>query len=327
MIRRREFIAGLGSAAAWPVVARAQGAMQVIGWLTSSVAGLDSSGINAAFRRGLSEVGFVEGRNVTIEYYSADLHLERLPALAEDVVRNSVAMIFATPAIAAVAASAVTKSIPIVSIFGADPVELGLAASLSRPGGNITGISLLMKETAAKRLSLLHELVPAATLIGYLSDPSTPAIAEPETKELQDAARALGVSLLVINAKSESAFEPAFETLARERAGALLVGTYTLFFNTYARLTALAERHHVPAIYQSAEALGFGGLMSYGTDVPDAYRQAGIYAGRILKSESPAELPVQQVSKMQLGINVKAAKALELTVPPTLLALADEVIE
>jgi putative tryptophan/tyrosine transport system substrate-binding protein len=237
--RRREFIAGLGGAAAWPLTAQGQQpVVPVIGWLTTTVVG--TSGLNAAFRRGLSELGFVEGRNVTIEYYSADLHLERLPALAEDAVRRRVAMIFATPATGALAASAVTKSIPIVSIFGADPVELGLAASLSRPGGNITGISLLMKETAAKRLSLLHELVPAATLIGYLSDPSTPAIAELETKELQTAARALGISLLVVNAKSEGAFEAAFATLARECAGALLVGTYTLFFNNYARLTALA---------------------------------------------------------------------------------------
>ena len=190
-MRRREFIAGLGSATAWPLAAWAQEpTMPVIGWLTSTVARLDSSGINAAFRRGLSEVGYIEGRNVTIEYHSADLHLERLPTLAEDLVRRRVAVIFATPSISATAASGVTKSIPIVSIFGADPVELGLAASLSRPGGNITGVSLLMKETAAKRLSLLHELVPAATLIGYLSDPSTPAIAEPETKESQAAARA-----------------------------------------------------------------------------------------------------------------------------------------
>jgi putative tryptophan/tyrosine transport system substrate-binding protein len=326
-MRRREFIAGLGGAVAWPVVARAQQAKPVIGWLTTSVAGLHSSGVDAAFRRGLSEVGYLEGRNVTIEYHDADLHLERLPALAEDAVRRRVAMIFATPATSAVAASAVTKSIPIVSIFGVDPVELGLAASLSRPGGNITGISLLMKETVAKRLSLLHELVPAATLIGYLSDPSTPAIAELETKELQTAARALGINLLVVNAKSESAFEAAFETLARKRAAALLVGTYTLFFNTYARLTALAERHHIPAIYQSREALGSGGLMSYGTDLPDAYRQAGIYAGRILKGESPSDLPVQQSTKVLLSLNLKTAKALGLTIPPMLLALADEVIE
>jgi putative tryptophan/tyrosine transport system substrate-binding protein len=295
----------------------------VIGWLTPTVAGLESSGLNAAFRRGLSEGGFVEGRNVTIEYHSADLHLERLPALAEDAVRRRVAMIFATPAIAAVAASAVTKSIPIVSIFAADPVEL----SLSRRGANITGISLLMKETAAKRLSLLHELVPAATLIGYLSDPSTPAMAELETKELQTAARALGISLLVVNAKSEKAFEAAFATLARERAGALLVGTYTLFFNNYARLTALAERDHIPAIYQSREALGFGGLMSYGTDLPDAYRRAGIYAGRILKGESPADLPIQQSTNVLLSLNLKTAKTLGITFPTALLVRADEVIE
>jgi putative tryptophan/tyrosine transport system substrate-binding protein len=327
-MKRRTFIAGLGGTAAWPVVARAyQPVAPVIGWLTSTIAGLDSSGQNAAFRRGLSEVGFVEGRNVTIEYYSADLHLERLPALAEDAVRRGVGMIFATPATGAVAASAVTKSIPIVSIFGADPVELGLAASLSRPGGNITGISLLMKETAAKRLSLLHELAPAATLIGYLSDPSTPAIAELETKELQTAAGALGISLLVVNAKSESAFEAAFATLARDRAGALLVGTYTLFFNNYAQLTALAARHHIPAIYQSREALGFGGLMSYGTDLPDAYRRAGIYAGRILKGQSPAELPVQQSTKVLLSLNLKVAKALGITFPTALLVRADEVIE
>jgi putative ABC transport system substrate-binding protein len=300
----------------------------VIGWLTPTVAGLDSIGLNAAFRRGLSEVGFVEGRNVTIEYYSADLHLERLPALAKGAVSRRVAMIFATPATgAAVAAGAVTKSIPIVSIFGADPVELGLAASLSRPGGNITGISLLMKETAAKRLSLLHELVPAATLIGYLSDPSTPAIAELETEELQTAARALCINLLVVNAKSERAFEAAFATLARERAGALLVGTYTLFFNNYARLAALAERNRIPAIYQSREALGSGGLMSYGTDLPDAYRRAGIYAGRILKGERPADLPVQQSTNVLLSLNLKVAKELGITFPTSLLVRADEVIE
>jgi putative ABC transport system substrate-binding protein len=327
-MRRREFVAGLAGAVAWTATAWAQqSTMPVIGWLTPTVAGLDRSGINAAFRRGLSELGYIEGRNVTIEYRGADLHLERLPALAEDLARRRVAMIFATPAIAAVAASAVTKSIPIVSIFAADPVELGLAASLSRPGGNITGISLLMKETAAKRLSLLHELVPAATQIGYLSDPSTPAMAELETKELQTAARALGISLLVINAKSERAFEAAFATLAHERAGALLVGTYTLFFNNYPRLTALAERHHIPAIYQSREALGSGGLMSYGTDLPDAYRQAGIYAGRILKGESPADLPVQQSTKILLSLNLKVAEALGITFPTALLVRADEVIE
>jgi putative tryptophan/tyrosine transport system substrate-binding protein len=327
-MNRRDFIAGLGGAVAWPMVARAQQAVvPVIGWLTASVASLDSSGLNVPFRRGLSEVGFVEGRNVTIEYYSADLRLERLPALAENTVRRRVAMIFATPEIAAVAASAVTKSIPIVSIFGADPVDLGLVASLGRPGGNITGISLLMKETAAKRLSLLRELVPAATLIGYLSDPSTPAMAELETKELQTAARALGISLLVVNAKSDGAFEAAFATLARERADALLVGAYTLFFNNYARLTALAERHHIPAIYQSREALGSGGLMSYRTDLPDAYRRAGIYAGRVLKGESPADLPVQQSTKVLLSLNLKIAKTLGITFPTALLVRADEVIE
>jgi putative tryptophan/tyrosine transport system substrate-binding protein len=327
-MRRREFIAGLGGMAVWSLAARAQQAkMPMIGWLTTSMAVLDSSGLSAAFRRGLSELGFVEGRNVAMKYYSADLHLERLPALAEDAVRHRVAMIFATPATGAVAASEVTKSIPIVSIFGIDPVELGLAASLSRPGSNITGISLLMKETAAKRLSLLHELVPAATLIGYLADPSTPAIAELETEELQTAARALGISLLVVNAKSERAFDAAFATLTGERAGALLVGTYTLFFNNYARLTALAERHHIPAIYQSREALGSGGLMSYGTDLPDAYRRAGIYAGRILKGESPADLPVQQSTKVLLSLNLKTANALGITFPTELLVRADEVIE
>jgi len=264
---------------------------------------------------------------LAVEYRWAENRLDRLPALAADLVRHQVAVIIATPTPAAVAAKAATQSIPIVFTTGADPVEIGLVASLNRPGGNLTGMANLTTAVAAKRLALLHELMPAATLIAYLVNPTNPVFAEPETKELQAAARTLGVRLLILNASDPSEFEAAFATLVLGRAGGLVVGSDTLFQRYPDQLVALAARYRLPAIYGYPATAAAGGLMSYGTDFLGQFRQAGAYVGRILKGERPADLPVQQVTKMGLVINLRTAKALGLTIPETLLATADEVIQ
>jgi putative ABC transport system substrate-binding protein len=312
---------------AWPVVARAQqAAMPVIGYLDAGQLETRRENV-AALHRGLSEAGYVEGRNLAVEYRWAEDRLDRLPALAADLVRHQVAVIVATPTPAAVAAKAATQSIPIVFTTGADPVEIGLVASLNRPGGNLTGMANLTTAVAAKRLALLHELMPAATLIAYLVNPTNPVFTEPETKELRAAAQTLGVRLLILNASDPSEFEVAFANLAFERAGGLVVGSDTLFQRYPDQLVALAARYRLPAIYGYPATAAAGGLISYGTDFLGLFRQAGAYVGRILKGERPADLPVQQATKMGLVINLKTAKALDLTIPETLLATADEVIQ
>jgi putative ABC transport system substrate-binding protein len=326
-MKRRDFIAGLG-AMAWPVVARAQRpSIPMIGYLDSGSLETNRDRL-ASVHRGLSETGYVEGRNLAIEYRWAEFHYDRLPALADDLVRRQVAVIVAvgnTPS--ALAAKAATKSIPIVFTIGGDPVDTGLVASLNRPGGNLTGMALLVSTVTAKRLEMLHQLVPTATLIAVLVNPTDLVGAEFQTNALQAAANALGVRLLILNASDPSEFERAFATLVSERAGGLLVAGDASFSTHSNQIVALAARHRVPAIYARRKATTDGGLMSYDSDMSDAYRQAGVYAGRILKGEKPANLPVQQVTKVELVINLIAAKALGLTVPETLLATADEVIQ
>ena len=324
-MRRREFITVLGGVAAWPLVARAQQqAMPMVGFLNSA-SEREYAYVATAFRQGLSEVGYIEGRNVEIEYRWADAQYDRLPALAADLVRRQVAVIVAnTPA--AQPAKAVTTTISIVFLTAADPVEAGLVASLNRPAGNLTGLSVLNVELGPKRLELLHELVPSASIVALLINPSHPA-AQTASKDLQAAARTLGLESNILHASTEHDFDTVFSTLAQVRAGALVIGPDPLFVSRSEQLAALTVRHAVPAISLSREFAVAGGLMSYGSNVRDSYRQLGVYAGRILKGEKPADLPVQQITKLELIINLKTARALGLTVPLTLLAIANEVIE
>jgi putative tryptophan/tyrosine transport system substrate-binding protein len=328
-MKRWEFIAGLGSAAAWPLAARAQKpAMPVIGVLSVGSIGGRAGSYSGVFLSGLGETGYVPGRNVAFEYRWADYHLDRLPALAAELVQRQVAVIItlATPSL--VAAKAATKSIPIVFTIGTDPVASGFVASLSRPGGNLTGLFNLYADVMTKRLKMLHELVPAASSIALLINPINAVAAEVERRELQVAAAILGVHLLVVNASYPAEFERAFETAVREHAGALIVTGDTVFSDYADRLVALAARYALPAMYPYPHFSTLSsGLMSYGDDGFAITRQLAIYVGRILKGEKPADLPVQQVAKIDLVINMKTAKALGLTVPLPLLALADEVIE
>jgi putative ABC transport system substrate-binding protein len=327
-MRRREFIAGLGSAAAWAVVARAQLRQTPVIGILSPRAPDRAGDVVAGIHRGLAEIGFVEGRNLAVEYRWAQGRSERLSALIDDLVRRQVAVIVtAGSVVAARAAKAATKSIPIVFLIGSDPVETGVVASLNRPGGNLTGLALLNTAVAAKRLELLHELAPTATSIAYFVNPTNPVAAEAETRELHVAARILGLRLVVVNASHQSDFEPAFATIARERAGALVVGSDAVFRSYADRLVVLAAGQRVPVIFAWREVAEAGGLMSYGTDFPNAWRQLGVYAGRVLKGSKPADLPVEQVTKMELVLNTKTAKALGLSIPETLLATADEVIQ
>jgi putative ABC transport system substrate-binding protein len=282
----------------------------------------------AAFHQGLAEVGYVEGRNVAIEYRWAKDQNEQLPFMAADLVQRRVSVIVAIDGTAAaLAAKAATSTIPIVFIVGADPVELGLVASLGRPGGNITGVGALAVGTAAKRLQLLHELVPAAAGIAFLRNPTNPYFSALETRELQAAATVLGVRLLLLNASSPHEIEVAFANLVAQRAGAFLLGTDPFFMTARDQLVALANRHTVPAIYPFREDAAAGGLVSYGASNRDAFRLVGGYTGRILSGDRPADLPVQQVTRIEMAINLKTANALGLTVPLPLLARADEVIE
>jgi putative tryptophan/tyrosine transport system substrate-binding protein len=324
MIRRREFIALFGGAAAWPLAARAQqSAMPVIGFL-----GDITPDRYAAFRQGLGETGYVEGRNVAIEHRRAEGHYDRLPALAADLVRRQVTVIAAvdgTPA--ALAAKAATTTLPIVFAVWVDPVEFGLVASLNQPGGNLTGITSLNVEVEPKRLELLHELVPTATSIALLVNPTSLTLAETQSKNLQAAARTLGVQLHVLHASTERDFETVFATLVQLRVGALVIGGDVFFNNRTEQLAALSVRHAVPTIFQYRQFTAAGGLMSYGPSFTDSYRLAGVYIGRVLKGEKPADLPVQQLTKIELFINLKTAKTLGLTFPLTLLGRADEAIE
>jgi putative ABC transport system substrate-binding protein len=327
-MRRRAFIALLGGAAASPLAARAQqSAIPVIGVISAEWPDLFTERLRA-FRDGLRETGYVEGRNVAIEYRWAEGRNDRLAALAAELVHRQVAAIVAagsTPA--ALVARAATTTIPIVFYIGADPVKEGLVTSLSRPEGNATGVVTLNVEVAAKRLELLHELVPTATIVALLVNPTNPTLAQTITRDLEVAARTLGVQLHVLHASSEREIDTAFATLVRLRAGALVIGADAFFNSRSEQLAALTLRHAVPAIYQFREFVSAGGLMSYGGTVADTYRPLGILTGRIVKGDKPAELPVQQATKVELVINMKTAKALGLTVPLPLLGRADEVIE
>jgi ABC-type uncharacterized transport system substrate-binding protein len=327
-MKRRKFISLLGGAAvAWPLAARAQQpAMPVIGWLNLLAAG-DRPALLEAFRRGLSDTGYVEGRTVTIEYRWAGYQTDRLQALAADLIGRPVAVIAATGGNhTALAAKALTTTIPIVFTSGIDPVKTGLVANLNRPGGNLTGITWFSSQLTAKGLGLLHELVPNAGVVALLWNPSSPE-ASSQPAEALEAARALGHTLLVLNASAVHEIDAAFTTLVRERAGALVVAGDAVLSGRREQIVALAARHAVPAIYFNREFVEAGGLMSYGNDIADAYRKAGVYTGRILKGARPADLPIDQASKFDLVINLKTAKALGLTVPNSMQLLADEVIE
>jgi putative ABC transport system substrate-binding protein len=304
-----------------------QGTSPVIGWLGAR-SPAESASVVAAFHKGLNETGYVEGKNVAIEYRWAQLQYDRLPALAADLVARRVAVIAATGGgISPLAAKAATTTIPIVFVAGdLDPVESGLVASLNRPGGNITGVTLMLTVLGAKRLQMLRELLPTAAVIGVLVNPSNPG-SESETKDLQQAAQALGIRLEVLRASADRDLDAAFARLVERRAAALLVGNDSFFISRRDQLVALAARHALPTMYFVREFAAVGGLMSYGTSNADAYHLVGAYVGRILKGASPAELPVQNPTKFQLVINLKTARALGLDVPPKLLALAEEVIE
>jgi len=328
-MQRRQFITFVGGTVmAWPLSARAQqSAMPVVGLLHPGRPDSYTQPL-AAFQKGLNELGFVDGQNLAIEYRWADTEYERFPSLAADLVRrqvNVVVVLASTPG--TLAAKAATTTIPIVFGIGGDPVALGLVASMRRPGGNMTGVTLLNVAVLSKRLGLLHELVPTASPIALLVNPSNPMQTDAETRELQAAARALGLELHVLNASSDGEFEAVFTTLLERGAKALVVQSDGLFTSQRDRLVALAARYAVPAIYGRREIAEAGGLMSYANDFADSYRQAGICCGRILKGEKPADLPVIQPTKFEFVINLKTARTLGLTVPPGLLAIADEVIE
>jgi putative tryptophan/tyrosine transport system substrate-binding protein len=327
-MKRREFITLLGGgAAAWPLVARAQQTMPVIGYIGTGSRESDAFRL-PSFHQGLSEAGYVEGRNVAIEYRWAQGQNDRLPALAADLVRRQVAVIAvpaSTPGV--LAAKAATTTIPIVFYIGLDPVELGLVASLAHPGGNITGVTGWNVMVGPKRLELLHEVIPSATSIALLVNPASPDLAKADSRDQQTAARSLGLQLHVLDASNERDFDTVFATLVQLRAGGLVIGTDSLFNTQKEQLAALTVRHGVPTIHQYREFVMAGGLMAYGSPTADLSRQVGVYTARILKGEKPADLPVQQATKVELFMNLKTAKTLGLTVPLPLLARADEVIE
>jgi putative ABC transport system substrate-binding protein len=327
-MRRRDFITLLGSATTMrPLMARAQQpAMPVIGFLSTQAA-WESAAYTTAFRLGLEESGYVEGRNVMVEYRWAENHYDRLPTLAADLLRRPVSIIAATGGgIAVQTAKALTTSIPIVFQIGADPVALGLVASLNRPGGNLTGITGLGNELSPKRLQLLKEVVQSATALGLLVNPKNPS-SEVDIRNVQDAAQALGLQLHVVRASGEGDLTAAFAVLTQLRIGGLVIAPDGFFVSAAEQLATMTQRHAMPAIYQYRAFVAAGGLMSYGSSVTDQYRQVGIYAGRILKGEKPGELPVQQSTKVELFLNLKTAKTLSLSFPITLLGRADEVIE
>jgi putative ABC transport system substrate-binding protein len=324
-IKRRKFLATLGGAAAWPLVARAQqSAMPVIGYLHSASPEPYSS-MMAAFRHGLAEAGYVDGQNVTIDYRWAEGQFDHLPALAAELVAHRPAVLVAAGGdVSAVAAKAATTTVPIVFTIGADPVKSGLVASLNRPSGNLTGVTFFTITLGPKRLEMLRELQPKAGKIAVLVNPKS---LNPDAKEVQEAARALGQSVHVLDAASEGELDTAFRSLAQERDDALIVVSNPLFTSRREQIVTLANYQRIPAIYPLREYVTSGGLVSYGASIKDAYRQSGVYAGRLLKGAKPADLPVMQPTKFELVINLKTAKALGIAVPPTLLARADEVIE
>ena len=326
-MQRREFITLLGGAATWPLAARAQQpAMPVIGFLRNTAA-TGSKPIVTAFFQGLKEAGFVDGQSVATEYRWADNQNDRLPALAADLIRRQVAVIVAAGIPAALAAKAATTTIPIAFEVGADPIEAGLVVSLNRPGGNLTGATTVNVELAPKRLELVHEVVPTTRSIALLVNPASPFNAERLSTDTQIAARTLGLQLYVLHASTESDFDTVFASLVQMRAGALVINNDAFFLNRIEQLAALTVRHSVPTISAYREFTTAGGLMSYGGSLTDAYRLTGVYAGRILKGDKPADLPIQQATKVELYINQKTAKALGLTVPQALLSRADDVIE
>ena len=322
-MRRREFISLIGGAVAtWPLAGRAQQtAMPVVAFLRDTAPDVR---LATAFRDGLNETGYVEGQNVAVEYQWGEG--DRLPAMASELVRRKVNVIATGGLPASLAAKSATSAIPVVFATGDDPVLVGLVTSLNRPGGNVTGISFLLSVLVGKRIELIRELAPSATTVAFLVDPTFPT-SESATRDAQAAAHALGLQLLVLNASSQGDFQAAFARIREHHASALIVNANTLFTSYINQLIALAAHHAVPTIYQLRQAVEAGGLASYGASFADAYRQAGIYAGRVLKGEKPSELPVLQPTKFELVINLKTANALGLTVPPALLARADEVIE
>jgi putative ABC transport system substrate-binding protein len=326
-MKRRDFITLLGGTAAWPLAARAQqAAMLVVGFL-NGLGPNDRPNLPAAFRRGLGETGYVDGRNVAIEYRFAENRYDRLPALAADLVGRKVNVIAATGGGASVlAAIAATKTIPIVFTTAGDPVQEGYVTSLNRPGGNVTGVSWFHAQIAGKALGLLHELVPNAAVVALLVNPKLPESARTRS-DAQEAARALGRQLLVLDASTASEIDAAFATMRQRRAGALLIGADPFFSSRLQQIVALAVRDAIPAMYVNREFVEEGGLMSYGNDTADSYRRAGVHVGRILNGAKPADLPVDQATKFELVVNVKAAKAVGLTIPESFLARADEVIE
>jgi putative ABC transport system substrate-binding protein len=326
-MKRRDFITLAGTAVAWPLAARAQQpATPVIGFLRNTDAA-SSEQLVAAFRQGLAENDYVEGRNLTIDYRWADNHDDRLPSLTADLIRQNVAVIVAGGGtVVALPAIAATKTIPIVFELGGDPVKMGLVPSLSHPGGNVTGVALFANVVGPKRIELLHELVPKADVIGVLAYPNNPT-AEGEVKQLQEVTRPFGIRLEVLNARTNDEIDLAFATLLQSKGGGLIVLANPLFVGRRDQLVALAARYAIPVIYPFPSFVKAGGLMSYGESLTEAFRQLGIYTARILKGEKPADLPIMQPTKLELVINLKTAKALGINVPPKLLAIADEVIE
>jgi putative ABC transport system substrate-binding protein len=324
-MKRRDFITLVGGAAAWPVAVQAQQAMPLVGFLDSATGGAESAFRIVAFRKGLNETGFVEGQNVTIEFRWAEGQLDRLPALAADLVRRQTAVIV-TQNLTTRAARAATSTIPIVFVTGGDPVAGGLVTSLNRPEGNVTGVSYNAALLIAKRLELLHELVPNPALIGVLLNTSVPSF-EAELLDVEVAARSIGRQTLIVKAASEGEIDASFSTLVQSRVGALLVGGGPFFTSRRRQLVALATRHALPTIYNLREFVMAGGLMSYGASDTDAYRRGGIYVGRILKGAKPSDLPVEMPSKYELVINLPTARAIGLEISPKVLALVDEVIE
>jgi ABC-type uncharacterized transport system substrate-binding protein len=327
-MRRRDLIILLSGAVTWPFTARAQQpAMPVVGYLSATSRDDGGEERAAAFRRGLQEAGYVVGQNVSIEYHWAEQQVDRLPTMAADLAKHHVTVIATSTTQAAIAAQAATTTIPIVFEIGSDPVRLGLVTNLNRPGGNITGVTNLIVEVAPKRLELLHELLPTAKVMAFLLNPDDRALAQAQARETLSAARNRGIELHLLNARSEGDFDAVFADIKRLRVEGLVIGAGSVFLGGVNKLAALSVRHAVPAIYQWRSFPAAGGLMSYGSDILDSYRLAGVYTGRVLKGENPAELPVVQATKFELVINLKTAKTLGISVPPSMQARADEMIE